>query len=61
MLGVGYIIDWIPEVTLLQKFKGYVIGGLAANFVAKIIISLILGVIANLVLSMKRKSARDNN
>jgi hypothetical protein len=61
MLGIGYIIDWIPEATLLQKFKAYVVGGLAEKFVMKIIVSLIVGVIVSLVVPTKRKLSQNNN
>ncbi|MBD8036729.1 hypothetical protein H9635_08240 [Solibacillus sp. A46] len=40
MLGIGYVIDWMPEATELQKFKGYVMEGLTNNFLIKIVISI---------------------
>ena len=45
MLGIGYVIDWMPEATELQKFKGYVMEGLTNNYVIKIVISIIIGAI----------------
>ena len=45
MLGIGYVIDWRPEATELQKFKGYVIEGLTNNYLIKIVISIIVGAI----------------
>lgn len=41
MLGIGYMIDWIPEATLLQKLKGYVIDGFTHNYLLKIVFSAI--------------------
>lgn len=29
VFGIGYVIDWVPEATLGQKFNGYAIEGLA--------------------------------
>ena len=53
MLGVGYVIDWLPEATELQKFKGYVIEGLTNNYLIKIIISTIVGAIFSLFLQKR--------
>ena len=36
MLGFGYVIDWHPEATFLQKFNGYVMEGLTNNYLMKI-------------------------
>ena len=47
MLGIGYVIDWMPEATELQKFKGYVMEGLTNNYVIKIVISIIIGAISS--------------
>lgn len=55
MLGIGYVIDWVPEATLLQKFKGYVVEGLTSNYLIKMVISVIVGVIFSLFIS-KRKA-----
>ena len=55
ILGFGYVIDWEPEATLLQKFNGYVMEGLTNNYLLKIGISLIVGAILSLLLS-KRKA-----
>jgi hypothetical protein len=58
MLGLGYVIDWIPETTELQKFKGYVIEGITNNYLIKIVISTIVGAIFSLFLQ-KRKLKLD--
>lgn len=51
MFGIGYVIDWVPEVTFYQKIKGYVIGGLENNYLVKIISSAIVGIIFSLIIS----------
>ncbi|WP_156291870.1 hypothetical protein [Oceanobacillus salinisoli] len=55
ILGIGYVIDWIPEATLFQKLKGYVIGGLLYKFLIKVIIAFIAGIIVSLILSLRRQ------
>lgn len=55
MLGIGYVIDWVPEATLLQKLGGYVKEGLSNNYLLKIVISLIVALIISLFLP-KRKA-----
>lgn len=50
MLGIEYVIDWVPEATFLQKFKGYVVEGFTNNYLIKIVISIIVGVIFSLFL-----------
>lgn len=45
MLGIGYVIDWIPEATVFQKIKGYAIEGLANNYLSKTVVSGIISVI----------------
>jgi len=56
ILGIGYVIDWVPEATLFQKFKGYVIDGLLNNFLMKTVIACIGGIVVNFVISMRRQS-----
>ena len=51
MFGIGYVIDWAPEVSFLQKVQGYVMEGLANNYLIKSIISIIVSVIFSLFLS----------
>ena len=53
MLGLGYVIDWVPEATELQKFKGYVIEGLTNNYLIKIVISIIVGAIFSFFLQIR--------
>lgn len=49
MLGFGVVIDWVPEATVFQKFKGYVIEGLAESFGKKLIMSSIIGIIVSYI------------
>ena len=46
MLGFGYVIDWIDEATIMQKFKANIVGGLAENFLVKVLISSVTGLVA---------------
>lgn len=55
MLGIGYVIDWMPEATELQKFKGYVMEGLTNNYVIKIVISIIIGAIFSFFLQNRNE------
>lgn len=56
MLGIGSVIDWVPEATWYQKFKGYVVDGLLNKFFIKIIIASTLGIIVNLINSKRQYS-----
>ncbi len=37
--SIGYTIDWIPEATLTQKIKGYVIEGFTRFKIIKLLIA----------------------
>ncbi|PID21096.1 hypothetical protein CSV61_11465 [Sporosarcina sp. P3] len=56
MLGIGSVIDWVPEATWYQKFKGYVVDGLLNKFFIKIIIASTLGIIVSLINSKRQYS-----
>lgn len=56
IVGIGYVIDWVPGATWYQKFKGYVIDGLINNFLIKTIIASIVGFVVSLVISKRRHS-----
>jgi len=56
MLGIGYVIDWVPGATFSQKIKGYVTEGLIDNYLIKIVISVVVSVIFSLLLSRRRAS-----
>lgn len=53
ILGIGYVIDWVPEATFLQKLKGYVIEGFTNDYLIKIVISIIVSVIFSLFLQKR--------
>ncbi len=54
MLGIGYVIDWIPDASLSQKLKGYVIEGLTNGFQLKVAISAIASLMLIFLLSRRR-------
>lgn len=56
IFGIGYVIDWVPEATLLQKFNGYIFHGLLNNFILKTIIASIAGIAGNMVISKRRRT-----
>lgn len=57
LFGIGYVIDWVPEATLFQKFKGYFIDGLLMNFLVKLIIASVAAVVVHFVIPFRRKPA----
>lgn len=48
IFSLGYVIDWIPDATVFQKARGYVVEGLGANFLLKILIAVIAGLFTSL-------------
>ena len=58
MFSVGYVIDWVPETTFLQKFKVYVFEGILNNYVLKIIVSAILSLL--FIFFIKKRRLRQN-
>ena len=57
LFGIGFVIDWVPEATFIQKFNGYVIEGLLNNYPFKFIMAGLISVVLNLLLS-KRKTSK---
>ena len=55
ILGIGNVIEWVPEATLFQKFKVYVVDGLGNNFIVKSVIASMVAVVVTLVMPKKRK------
>lgn len=53
IFGFGSVIDWIPEASVIQKFKGYFLGGLKYGMIIKFIISSILGLLSCMVLKRR--------
>ncbi|ALC90758.1 hypothetical protein AM500_13900 [Bacillus sp. FJAT-18017] len=56
ILGIGHVIDWVPEASLWQKFNGYVINGLLTNFVVKTVIALITGLVISFPIFRRQQS-----
>ncbi|AJD90315.1 hypothetical protein JMA_09980 [Jeotgalibacillus malaysiensis] len=56
IFGIGYVIDWTPEATFIQKTWGYTSEGLLAYFIPKAAVSI--GVSGLLVTWQHRKSEK---
>lgn len=56
--GIGYVIDWVPEATLVQKFNGYVTEGLGNHFLLKSLCATIISVVLNLLVSNRKAEKR---
>ncbi|RDU37182.1 hypothetical protein DRW41_10910 [Neobacillus piezotolerans] len=56
IVGIGYVIDWVPEATLFKQFKGYVIDGLLNNFVIKNVIAIIVGFVVTLIIFKRQQT-----
>lgn len=55
IFGVGYVIDWVPEASFFQKFKGYIVEGLLNNFLIKTVVACIVGTIISLILPKRQQ------
>lgn len=44
-LGIGYLTDYVPESTIFQKFKVLLIDVLLDNFLIKVVIASIVGIV----------------
>lgn len=58
VFGIGYVIDWVPEATLGQKFNGYVIEGLKNQFLLKSLCAVIAGLVLSRLLSNRKAGTR---
>ncbi|HCN59398.1 MAG TPA: hypothetical protein DIS82_14690 [Exiguobacterium sp.] len=56
--GITYVIDWVPEATLGQKFNGYVIEGLKNQFLLKSLCAVIASIVLSLLLSNRKVRTR---
>lgn len=56
ILGIGYVIDWVPEATWYQKFQGYVIDGLLNKLIIKTVVACMVGIIVSVVISNRQHS-----
>ena len=58
VFGIGYVIDWVPEATLGQKFNGYVIEGLKNQFLLKSLCAVIASIALSLVIPNRTAGKR---
>ncbi|OIN65931.1 hypothetical protein BLD48_13425 [Exiguobacterium sp. KRL4] len=56
-LGIGSVIDWVPEATFAQKFNGIMIEGLTRHALIKSVLATIISLSVSLFLS-KRKAVK---
>ncbi|WP_449403564.1 hypothetical protein [Exiguobacterium artemiae] len=56
--GITYVIDWVPEATLGQKFNGYVMEGLKNQFLLKSLCAVIASIVLSLLLSNRKVGKR---
>ncbi|MCT4780713.1 MULTISPECIES: hypothetical protein [Exiguobacterium] len=48
-LGIGSVIDWVPEATFVQKFNGIVMEGLTRHALIKSILAAIISLSVSLL------------
>ncbi|MGM7683699.1 hypothetical protein ACSVDA_16300 [Cytobacillus sp. Hm23] len=48
ILGFGYEIDWVPEVSTITKIITYIREGLVYGFMYKLLISILIAVLSSL-------------
>ncbi len=58
VFGIAYVIDWVPEATLGQKFNGYVIEGLKNQFLLKSLCAVIASIALSLVIPNRTAGKR---
>ncbi|WP_214769393.1 hypothetical protein [Exiguobacterium sp. s133] len=56
LFGIGFVIDWVPEATLLQKINGYVLIGLTDNYLFKFVIAGLISIVLQLVISKRQRN-----
>ncbi|WP_214804737.1 MULTISPECIES: hypothetical protein [unclassified Exiguobacterium] len=56
LFGIGFVIDWVPEATLLQKINGYVLIGLTDNYLFKFVIAGLISIVLQLVMSKRQRN-----
>lgn len=49
LLGIGAVIDWVPEATFAQKFTGIVIDGLTRHALIKSVLATIISLSVSLL------------
>jgi len=56
LLGIGRVIDWIPDATLMQIIHVTVVEALSEDYIMKFLISISVGILIGIFLR-KRKFA----
>ncbi|RJP02467.1 hypothetical protein D3D03_03750 [Exiguobacterium sp. RIT452] len=57
-LGIGSVIDWVPEATFTQKFTGIVIDGLTRHALIKSVLATIISLSVSLLFFRDRVRKR---
>ncbi|MDZ5712709.1 hypothetical protein [Jeotgalibacillus haloalkalitolerans] len=57
IFGVGYVIDWVPGATVVQKLRGYVVDGLLSHFYLKAGISIVISIVLSMLLYRRQLKA----
>ena len=58
VLGGGYVIDWVPEVTLFQKMTYYAKEEFLNHFTTKLIVAALISVCAIAFVKKKKTDVR---
>ena len=56
LFGIGLVIDWVPEATVVQKFNGYVLVGLTDNYLFKFVMAGLISIVLQLVMSKRQRN-----
>lgn len=57
-LGIGSVIDWVPEATFAQKFNGIMMEGLTRHALIKSILAAIISLSINLFFTKHKARKR---
>jgi hypothetical protein len=49
ILGLGYVIDWVPKATVFQKVKGYLVEGFKYGYHVKLPVSAFFALVFILI------------
>ncbi|ASI35292.1 hypothetical protein A0126_17110 (plasmid) [Exiguobacterium sp. N4-1P] len=56
LFGIGLVIDWVPEATVVQKFNGYVLVGLTDNYLFKCVMAGLISIVLQLIISKRQRN-----
>ncbi|WP_214765845.1 MULTISPECIES: hypothetical protein [unclassified Exiguobacterium] len=56
LFGIGLVIDWVPEATVVQKFNGYVLVGLTDNYLFKCVMAGLISIVLQLVMFKRQRN-----